>query len=237
MIALNRHDLYVQYGNCHSSRRPCSLSLLLLYSSCSSQLSRLPLVLILAILRSRVRSYPGGEGGGGYSGFQVTRMIEGFFWVRKFGKYFLGVAWFFVRTFGSIKKNRYCPGGCIVLRTKNRLTNVFCFCLIVNYGVALHRTCYTIVCIVPWYLVVYKTSTTSIQSVGFTVTEIPFCYSELLISFACELLRATKSAWDFLGVNFWGSIIVWRFGRWSQFWVPVCGFIHIYLAVYDCGKS
>ena len=40
-------------------------------------------------------------GGGGYSGFQVTGMIEGFFWgfeifdsgifwVGKFGKYFLG---------------------------------------------------------------------------------------------------------------------------------------------------
>ena len=29
-----------------------------------------------------------------------------------------------------------------------------------------------------------------------------------------------------------GSIIVWRFGGLSQFWVPVCGFIHIYLAVY-----
>ena len=28
---------------------------------------------------------------GGYSGFQqVTGMIEGFFWVGKFGKYFLG---------------------------------------------------------------------------------------------------------------------------------------------------
>ena len=25
--------------------------------------------------------------------------------------------------------------------------SVFCCCLIVNYGVALHRTCYTIVCI------------------------------------------------------------------------------------------
>ena len=25
-------------------------------------------------------------------------------------------------------------------------TNVFCCCLIVNYGVALHSTCYTIVC-------------------------------------------------------------------------------------------
>ena len=122
-------------------------------------------------------------------------LIPGFFWVRKFDKYFLGVAWFFVGSFGGIKKNRYCPGGCIVLRIKYRQTNVFCFCLIVNYGVALHRTCYAIVCIVPWYPAVYKTSTTLIQSVGFTVTEIPFRFSELLISFACELLRAIKSAW------------------------------------------
>ena len=142
-------------------------------------------------------------------------MIEGFFWVwnfrfrdffgyeNPFGKYFLGVAWFFVGTFGGIKKNWYCPGGCIVLQIKYRQTNVFCFCLIVNYGVALHCLCYTMVCIVPWYWAVYKTSTTSIQSVGFTVTEIPLCFSELFISFTCELLRATKSAWDFFGVNFW----------------------------------
>ena len=109
-----------------------------------------------------------------------------FFWVPKFGKYFLGVPWFFVGTFGGLKKNRYCPGGCIVLRIKYRLTNVFCFCLIVNYGVTLQCTCYTIVCIVPWYPTVYKISTTSIQSVGFTITEIPFCFSELLISFACH---------------------------------------------------
>ena len=63
--------------------------------------------------------------------------------------------------------------------------------------------CYTIVCIVLWCPAVYKTSTTSIQSIGFTVTGI--CFSELLISFAydLELLRATKLAWDFLGVNFW----------------------------------
>ena len=27
----------------------------------------------------------GGGGGGVYSGFQVTGMLEGFFWVRKFG--------------------------------------------------------------------------------------------------------------------------------------------------------
>ena len=129
--------------------------------------------------------------------------ILGFFLGRKIWQYFFGVAWFFVGTFGGIKKNRYCPGGCIALRIKYRQTNVFCFCLIVNYGVALHRTCYTIVCIVPWYPAVYKTSTTSIQSVGFTVTEIPLnCFSELLISFTFELLRATKSAWYFLGVNF-----------------------------------
>ena len=50
----------------------------------------------------------------------------------------------------------------------------------------------------------YKTSTASIQSID-TVTGIPFCFGELLISFACdlELLRATKTAWDFFGVNFW----------------------------------
>ena len=65
-------------------------------------------------------------------------------------------------------------------------TNVFCCCLIVNYGVALHRMCYTIVCIVLWCPAVYKTSTTSIQSID-TVTGIPFCFSELLISFTCDL--------------------------------------------------
>ena len=32
----------------------------------------------------------GGGGGGVFRGFQVTGMIEGFFWVAKFGKYFLG---------------------------------------------------------------------------------------------------------------------------------------------------
>ena len=44
-----------------------------------------------------------------------------------------------------------------------------------------------IVCIVPWCPVVYETSTASIQSIGFTVTGIPSCFSELLISFACDL--------------------------------------------------
>ena len=56
-----------------------------------------------------------------------------------------------------------------------------------NYGVALRRTCYTIFYIVPWCPAVYKTSTASIQSIGFTVTGISFCSSELLISFACDL--------------------------------------------------
>ena len=64
--------------------------------------------------------------------------------------------------------------------------------------------CYTIVCIVLWCQAMYKTSTASIQSIGFTVTGIPFCFNELLISFAydLELLRATKLAWDFLGLIF-----------------------------------
>ena len=59
--------------------------------------------------------------------------------------------------------------------------------LIVNYGVALHHTCYTIVCIVLWCPAVYKSSTASIQSISFTVNGIPFFFSELLISFAGDL--------------------------------------------------
>ena len=55
-------------------------------------------------------------------------------------------------------------------------TNVLCCCF------KIHRTCYTIVCIVPWCtaLATYKTSTASIQSIGFALTG-------LLISFACDL--------------------------------------------------
>ena len=70
--------------------------------------------------------------------------------------------------------------------------------------VSLYIACHTIVCIVPWCLVVYKTSTASIQSVYFIVTEIPFCFSELLISFVSDLevLRAIKTAWDFWGLLF-----------------------------------
>ena len=50
---------------------------------------------------------------------------------------------------------------------------MFYCCLIVNYGVALHCTCYTIVCTVPWCPAVYKTSTTSIQWIGFITAAIP----------------------------------------------------------------
>ena len=62
---------------------------------------------------------------------------------------------------------------------------MFCCCLIVtgNYGATLHCTCHTIVCIVPWCLAMYKTATASLQSIGFTVKEILFLISELLISF------------------------------------------------------
>ena len=63
--------------------------------------------------------------------------------------------------------------GCCCSSANKVQTNVFRCCLIVNYGVALHRTCCTTVCIVPWHY--------------------PFL----------ELLRATKSAWDVFGVNFW----------------------------------
>ena len=56
-------------------------------------------------------------------------------------------------------------------------TNVFCGYLIVNYVIALHRTCYTIVCNAPWCPAVYKTST----AFGFIVTGIFICFSEHLI--------------------------------------------------------
>ena len=59
----------------------------------------------------------------------------------------------------------------------------------VNYGVALHRTCYTIVCIAPWCPSVHKTSIASIQSIGFTVA-----------GFFGVLLEALRI---FLGVDFW----------------------------------
>ena len=66
--------------------------------------------------------------------------------------------------------------------------NVFCCCLIVNYGVAWHRTCYSIVCIIPWYPATRLQPLQFSQlALYFTVTGIPFCFSELLISFACGL--------------------------------------------------
>ena len=46
-----------------------------------------------------------------------------------------------------VKKESVLPWLC---SSANKVqTKVFCCCLIVNYGVALHCTCYTIVCIVP----------------------------------------------------------------------------------------
>jgi len=52
---------------------------------------------------------------------------------------------------------------------------------------------------------------TDFSSIVFIVTGIPFCCSELLISFACDLwvnpcwkiLRLGNSVGDFLGVSFW----------------------------------
>ena len=51
----------------------------------------------------------------------------------------------------------------------------------------------------------------SCLSPGFILTGIPFCCSESLISFACDLwvnpfwkfLRLENLAWDFWGLNFW----------------------------------
>ena len=75
--------------------------------------------------------------------------------------------------------------------------NMFCCCLIVNYGVALHHICYTIVCIVLWHY--------------------PFL----------ELLRATKSAWGFLGSLVFGPGIYLGFAGSPRdfFWVLTFGSI------------
>ena len=71
------------------------------------------------------------------------------------------------------------------------------------------------------YTIVHKVSpgvsnkasihSTDFSSIMFIVSGIPFCCSEFLISFACDLwvdpcwkfLRLGNSARDFLGVNFW----------------------------------
>ena len=59
--------------------------------------------------------------------------------------------------------------------------NVF-YCL---NGIAWHRTCYTVVCIQSCGACPC-TRLQPLQSIGFTVTGIPFCFRELLISFACD---------------------------------------------------
>ena len=60
-----------------------------------------------------------------YSGFQVTGIRDRrIFLGTKIWQVFFGGSLIFRRDFWGIKKNRYCPGGCIVLRIKKRLTNV-----------------------------------------------------------------------------------------------------------------
>ena len=94
--------------------------------------------------------YPGG---GGVLGISCDRddgriflglkfSIPGFFWVRKFGKYFFGIL-IGVGIFWGYQKESVVPW---LRSSANKVqTNVFrccyCPCLIVNYGVALHRTC------------------------------------------------------------------------------------------------
>ena len=88
-------------------------------------------------------------------------------------------------------KGPHCLKSCKIIKSRsaNKVQiNVFCCCLIVNYGVAWDRTCYSIVYIIPWC------PTTRLQppqfsqlALYFTVTGIPFCFSGLLISFACGL--------------------------------------------------
>ena len=87
---------------------------------------------------------------GGYSGFQVTGMIEGFFWVwnfrfrdffgyEKLASIFLGsLIW--VGFFGVLKRIGSALAAYCSSASKVQI-NLFCCCLIVNYGVALHRKC------------------------------------------------------------------------------------------------
>ena len=70
--------------------------------------------------------------------------------------------------------------------------------------VALHRTCYAIVCIVPWCPAVNKTSTASIQSIGFTVTGIPF----FLVNFwFLSLVPCGFEMWGSLKHGIFGGLI------------------------------
>ena len=112
-----------------------------------------------------------------FLGFEIFN--SGIFLGTKIWQVFFLGSLIWVGIFWGYKKESVVPWLCSLANKVQ--TNVFCCCLIVNYGVALHRTCYTIVCIVPWCPAVYKTSTASIQSIGFTVTGIPFCFSELLL--------------------------------------------------------
>ena len=92
----------------------------------------------------------GPMGGGGYSGFQVTGITEGFlggglkfsipgcFWVGKFGKYSFG--WLDLsRDFLGIQNNlKNCGSACVT-------DNQTCFAVVLiifNDGVTLHCICY-----------------------------------------------------------------------------------------------
>ena len=98
-------------------------------------------------------------------------------------------------------------------------TNVFCCCLIVNYGVALHRTCYKIVCIVPWCLAVYKTSTTWLCLWLGT-----FKSHKIGMGFFEELIFGPGDFWGFAGSprDFFGSWLLVPFDHTCHFksWVP-----------------
>ena len=71
-----------------------------------------------------------------------------------------------VGNFGGIKQNLFVVVPWLRSSVNKVQTNVFCCCLTVYYGVALHRTCYTIVCILPGCPALHLTSTASIQSIG-----------------------------------------------------------------------
>ena len=173
---------------------------------------------------------------GGYSGFQVTVVIEGFsfflgggveifhsgcFWVGKFGKYFFG--WLDLsRDFLGIQNNlKNCGNACVSwprssANIKYWHPNLFCGCF--NYILRwchitlylFHKTGYTIVRKVSR---VYFTRLQFIQlishpsclSPGFILTGIPFCCSEFLISFACDLW--VNPFWKFWGSKFRHGIL------------------------------
>ena len=96
---------------------------------------------------------PKGGGGGGILDFNrriflgLKFSIPGFFWVRKFGNYFFGYLDLSRDFLGVLKR----IGSACLRSSANKVqTNVFCCSLIVDYGVALNHTCYSLYCpVVP----------------------------------------------------------------------------------------